>query len=84
MTFLAENIKDYSECDPNEFACLDLNNTCLDRSAVCDGSNDCDNARDEDDSICKCTSNQVSFNRCPIDVTFKSEVNRTFCEEIFF
>lgn len=56
---LAANIT--SGCNQNEFACLDELNTCLDRSTVCDGFEDCSNGKDEDDSICKCTSDQVSF-----------------------
>lgn len=60
---LAENIE-YPLCDHNEFACNDIVNQCLPRTAVCDGSPDCENEIDEDDSICKCTSDQVSLPRC--------------------
>lgn len=69
--FLAENISEYTSCDQSEFACFDQNNTCLDRSAVCDGTIDCIDGEDEDDSICKCTSDQVSFNCCRIDVSIQ-------------
>lgn len=64
VTFLAENINEFTSCDQSEFACSDQNNTCLDRSAVCDGITDCPNGKDEHDSICKCTSDQVSFICC--------------------
>lgn len=58
--FLAGNIE-YPTCDQSEFACFDESNQCLDRSAVCDKTNDCLNGKDEDPSICECNFDQVSF-----------------------
>lgn len=57
---LAENISEF-ECNENEFACYDENNKCVHRSAVCDGTSDCPNGRDEEQSKCTCTFNQVSL-----------------------
>lgn len=59
---LAENISIYSACNENEFACVDEQNNCVPRSAVCDKIHDCENGSDEEASICECTSDQVSFN----------------------
>lgn len=61
--FIAENVEDPS-CDLSEFACFDESNQCIDRSAVCDGHVDCQNAKDEDASICECAPDQVSLIRC--------------------
>ncbi|XP_055304959.1 basement membrane-specific heparan sulfate proteoglycan core protein isoform X6 [Sitodiplosis mosellana] len=49
---------EYPTCDQSEFACFDESNQCLDRSAVCDGTNDCLNGKDEEASICQCTPDQ--------------------------
>lgn len=91
---LAENISEYTSCDRSEFACLDELNLCVPRSVLCDHTSDCENGKDEDDSICKCTSNQVSFNKIalamqtilrPLDKHdhFKSVHKRMLSFEVF-
>lgn len=57
-----------TKCNHDEFECRDEQDQCISSYVVCDGSNDCDNGRDEQDHLCKCDERQVScsmFILCP-------------------
>lgn len=43
-------------CPPGQFLCSE--GRCIDEAFLCDGHEDCGQAEDEDDGVCKCSSEQ--------------------------
>lgn len=62
--FPAESIREGDHCLSNEFSCS--NDECIPREAVCDNTDDCRNAEDEQN--CSCKNDEVRYQ---ITILFK-------------